>query len=103
MKMGCVLIVAKLTPECVTDGISIDIVDKISYLGPELYDLNGNAHCVQRVPKASRAFFGLQAQGTLVKYLGAQPHIALEFYNTAIRKKNMNHLEKLQNNLFDRV
>ena len=65
---------------------------------------------MQRVRKATRAFFGLQGAG--VKYPGVQPHIALEFYNTAIRsvigygcssiyitKKNINHLEKLQNKL----
>ena len=97
-------------PEWVIDGTPINIVDKISYLGSEFGDLNGDAHCVQRVRKATRAFFGLQGAG--VKYPGVQPHIALEFYNTAIRsvigygcssiyitKKNINHLEKLQNKL----
>ena len=69
-------------PEWVIDGIPINIVDKISYLGSEFGDLKGDAHCVQRVCKATRAFNGLQGAG--VKYPGVQPHIALEFYNTAI-------------------
>ena len=68
--------------EWVIDGTPINIVDKISYLDSEFGDLNGDAHCVQRVRKATRAFFGLQGAG--VKYPGVQPHIALEFYNTAI-------------------
>ena len=95
-------------PEWVIDGTPINIVDKISYLGSEFGDLNGDAHCVQRVRKATRALFGLQGAG--VKYPGVQPHSALEFCNTAIRsvigygcssiyitKKNINLLEKLQN------
>ena len=50
-------------PGWVIDGTPINIVDKISYLGSEFGDLNGDAHCVQRVHKATRAFFGLQGAG----------------------------------------
>ena len=48
------------TLEWLVDGIPIDIVHKISYLGSEFVDLNLNEHCAQIVRKTTRAFFGLQ-------------------------------------------
>ena len=69
----------------VIDGIPIDIVDKISYLGSEFGKLNGNTHSVENMHKATRAFIGLK---------GALQFSIMGYgFSIYITNKNINCLE----------
>ena len=71
------------TPQWYMDGVSLNIVDKITYLGTILGDSKGQGQTTQRIQAANRAFYSLQGAG--LNCCGVSPHTAIHIYSTAVR------------------
>ena len=62
---------------------SLNIVDKITYLGTILGDSKGQGQTTQRIQAANRAFYSLQGAG--LNCCGVSPNTAIHIYSTAVR------------------
>ena len=66
-------------PRWYINGISLDIEDKLTYLGSYL---GGKKHCKNRCIAAHRSFYGLQGAG--IKSPGVNPQTALHLFNVGV-------------------
>ena len=65
-------------PRWYNNGVSLDIEDKLTYLGSTLGENGGKEHCENRCRAAHRSFYGLQGAG--IKSPGVNPRTALHNY-----------------------
>ena len=64
------------------NGVSLDIEDKLTYLGSILGENGGKEHCENHCRAAHRSFYGLQGAG--IKSPGVNPQTALHLFNVGV-------------------
>ena len=69
-------------PRWYINGVSLDIEDKLTYLGSILGINGGKKHCENRCRAAHCSFYGLQ--GTGIKSPGVNAQTALHLFNVGV-------------------
>ena len=69
-------------PRWYINGVSLDIEDKLTYLGSILGVNGGKKHCENRCRAAHGSFYGLQ--GTRMKSPGVYAQTALHLFNVGV-------------------
>ena len=64
------------------NGVSLDIEDKLTYLGSILGGNGGKKHCENRCRAEHRSFYGLHLAG--IKSPGVNPQTALHLFNVGV-------------------
>ena len=95
-------------PRWYINGVSLDIEDKLTYLGSILGVNGGKKHCENGCRAAHSSFYGLQGAG--IKSPGVNPQTALHLFNVGvsstltygcasicINKSQLVNLDKYQN------
>ena len=64
------------------NGVSLDIEDKLTYLGSILGGNGGQKHCENRCRAEHRSFYGLQGAG--IKSPGVNPQTTIHLFNVGV-------------------